>query len=153
MEIKFLADCQHHLNTVASWAFHEWHELYPDETLDDVIGDYKEYLDPNKIPFAIVAVENDTLIGTACCVMDDELPGYDHLSPWLAAVYVDPSHRKHGAGKKLVDFIIANAKKIGVKTMYLWTDAAKDWYIPQGWIEIETTEFKGHKVSVMKLDI
>ena len=128
--------------------------MYPDETLENVIQDYEGYLNRGTIPTALVAVdENDNPLGTACFLAEDELPRFDHLTPWIGAVYVDPPYRKQGFGRRIIQKILDDAKDQGFSHVHLWTDTAKKWYEQLGWYEIETTNFGGHHVSIMRYDL
>lgn len=154
MEIKYVADCPQHLEITAFWCFREWHELYPDESVEDVIEDYKGYLNRGKIPTALVAVdENDTPLGTACFLAEDELPGFEYLTPWIGAVYVDPPYRSRKIGRLLLEKIFEDARKEGFEKIHIWTHEAKNWYSKMGWFEINTTIFGGYKVSVMQYNL
>ena len=44
-----------------------------------------------------------------------------HLSSWLAGVFVDPEHRRHGVGAPLVHRVVDEATAPGVNGPYLYT--------------------------------
>ena len=67
------------------------------------------------------------LLGMASLVFDD-LPGYVHLNPWLASLFILPEHRSRGAGSQLV----SEAEKLlvlnRVPRAYLFTESASSFF-------------------------
>ena len=153
LTISFLADYPHYLDALASWSFTEWGHYFPNETLMDVVHDYQNYLAKDQIPFAIVAHKDHQAIGTACIFNNDSLPGFDHLTPWLGAVYVIEEYRRQGIGQTLVGRIVDEAKRLGNSKIYLWTGSEARWYQKQGWGLIAATMFFNQHIDVMELDI
>lgn len=153
ISISYLIDYQQHLETLASWSFHEWGHYFPGETLNDFVEDYRGYLAKDTIPLAVVAHKQGQAVGTAALFNNDSLPGFDHLTPWLAAVYVDAAYRRQGIGQALVSRIVSEANKLGNTAIYLWTGSEAAWYQKQGWQSVATTLFQGHTIDVMKRDL
>lgn len=151
--ISYLADFPQYLDGIAAWSFEEWGHYFPDETLLDFIRDYQSYLAKDRIPLAVVAHTGREAAGAACLFSNDSLPGFDHLTPWLAAVYVAREFRRQGIGQALVERIVSEAKRLGTAKLYLWTASEAPWYQKQGWRTIATTMFLGHLIDVMELDI
>jgi len=54
------------------------------------------------IPFALVAHDGEMFLGTASVIASD-LEERPQLTPWVAAVWVEPQARQHGVGGALVD--------------------------------------------------
>jgi N-acetylglutamate synthase-like GNAT family acetyltransferase len=98
---------------------------------------------------AVVAQRAGIPIGAACLFSDDSLPGFEHLTPWLAAVYVAEESRRQGVGRALVERIVAEARRLGHAQLYLWTGSEAGWYERQGWQRIAATTFFGQPIDVM----
>ena len=78
-------------------------------------------------------------------VIDDDLPGATEPGPWLAAVYVLPSHRGKGAGRALVESVSARVEG----GLWLYTEHEEQWYESMGWERVRESEINGHRVTVM----
>ncbi len=153
LTISYLADYPDYLDRIAFWSFTEWGHYFPNETLMDVVGDYQGYLAKDQIPLAIVAHKDQQAIGAACLFNEDSLPGFEHFTPWLGAVYVMKEYRRQGIGKILVERIVNEAKRLGSAKIYLWTGSETQWYQKQGWRMTATTLFFDHPIDVMELEI
>ena len=55
------------------------------------------------------------------------------LTPWLAALFVAAEFRGRGIGAALVKAIEDHARKVGTKTLYLYTSEAEAFYAGLGW--------------------
>ena len=132
---------------VAGWLIAEWPHLFPDDTeewyLDEwARGDANGTAVP---PHCVVAVDGGEIVGTASVLIDDDLPGATEPGPWLAAVYVLPSHRGKGAGRALVESVSARVKG----GLWLYTEHEEEWYESMGWTRVRESEMNGHRVTVM----
>lgn len=87
-------------DTVADRIWRAWWQPHG-HPLDHVTTRLRENLTATPIPFALVAHDGDTFLGTASVIASDlERP---LLTPWVAAVWVDEDARKRGVGAALVD--------------------------------------------------
>ncbi len=62
----------------------------------------QENLSATPIPLALVAHDGRAFLGTASVIASD-LPKRPQLTPWVAAVWVEPQARSHGIGAALVN--------------------------------------------------
>jgi len=103
---------------------------------------YKQLLEriPNchkdKLPVCLVAVVDCKCVGTIALVEND-LKGKEY-TPWLAALYVDPSFRNQGIGMQLAERLLEVAKEFGCKELYLRTETAGDYFRKLGWEFVES---------------
>ena len=58
----------------------------------------------------------------------------------LRSLVVHPSHRGQGAGKRLTDEIESFAKRKGIKTLYLLTTTAADFFTHLGYRVIQRAQ-------------
>lgn len=131
---------------VAAWCVAEWPHLFPDDTDRWYLDMYSEADSTGaRPPHALVAFDGDEIVGTASLVVDDELPGAMEPGPWLAAVYVVPSHRGHGIGRALVREVLERAEA----DVWLYTENEVTWYESMGWSRVRESAVNGHSVTVM----
>ena len=152
MKIDFLGNHQNLLPELAKLHFSEWKHLSPDKTLDDRILKLRQMAQSSDVPFVVVAIDNNQLIGSAALVNEDMKTRKD-LSPWLASVFVKPGFRKNGIGTELVRHIEDEAKRLGIKKLFLFTEHARNLYSKLGWYDLEECEYEGVNVAIMSKQI
>jgi predicted N-acetyltransferase YhbS len=75
------------------------------------------------------------------------------LAPWLAGVFVKPQCRGKGIGSELVRRIEAEARSLGVSTLYLYTPHTESLYERLGWSVTERCEYRNTNVVVMSKEL
>jgi predicted N-acetyltransferase YhbS len=75
------------------------------------------------------------------------------MSPWLAGVFVAPSHRRQGIGRALVWRGLEEARNLGLRRLYLYTPNSEGFYSNLGWLAIERTTYRDVNVVIMSYDI
>jgi predicted N-acetyltransferase YhbS len=148
MRIEYLADRAEFVPQLACLHFAEWGYLRPDETLEGRTDRLRACLGRNSIPTVVIAVSDDELCGSAMLVAHD-MDSRPKLTPWLAGVLVIPGLRRRGIGSALVERITAEARSIGVPTLYLYTPGTEEFYARRGWTLLEHCEHRGARVAVM----
>ena len=152
MEIIPLKKRVKFIPTLAGWHYGQWAYLNPESSVEHRISSLKDELHADGIPVTYVAVSKDTLLGSASLVPHDMHTRMD-LSPWLASVFVAPEHRNRGVGSALIDHVAKEAGKLGYQTIYLFTPDREAFYKRLGWTFFERTEYRGHPVPIMMLNI
>jgi len=153
MKIELLAENKNRLPTIAKWYFEEWGYLNKDKTLDKEIEKLQSYLNWNKIPLMLLAIDNDELLGVAQ-IKYHEMSIYPHKKHWLGGVYVSKKHRGKGIAKQIVLEIIVKAKKLNIRKLYLQTEILSGGLYRQiGWIPIEQVNYQSIDVLVMEKSI
>jgi GNAT superfamily N-acetyltransferase len=149
MQLPFLADAPHHLQTVAAWVYDEWLRHEPGVTLAQVEDKFRAHCQRDAIPLTILALdEAQTPLGTASLYTED-MATHPHLSPWLAAVYVAPAYRRRGVGAQLVARIEQIAADLGIAQLYLFTPDQVPFYTRLGWASHEQSTYRNHSVTIM----
>jgi len=105
------------------------------------LEDYRAHLDPmlgqDIIPFALVAYEGETYIGSVL-VIDNDLEARPRYSPWIAALWVDPDYRNQGVAAALIKEARQHIATLGYGTCYLCATADKrPYYLKQGFTLLE----------------
>jgi predicted N-acetyltransferase YhbS len=152
MDIAPLAAHMEHVEILAQWHLREWGE--PGPTSDHAFWRNCLVQSANRdhIPISYVAIDQDAVLGSISLIahnMDTHL----ELSPWLAALYVIPSHRRRGIGSALVRHLVQQAHRLEMPRLYLYTSTARDLYAKLGWRHLVEEEYEGHAVTIMALDL
>jgi predicted N-acetyltransferase YhbS len=148
ISVEPLANHPEWIRVLARWHFDEWKHLFPEWTIETVEEELSGHLDSIRIPATLVAVENSEPIGSASLIEKD-LPGWEHLTPWLASLYVRPDRRRRGIGRMLVRQAVAEARRLGVGILYLFTPGQRDFYLDLGWNVVSEAVCEGESVTVM----
>jgi predicted N-acetyltransferase YhbS len=103
-------------------------------------GLVRENLAEGPIPTALVAHEGGQFIGTVSIIACDE-DTRPHYKPWVAALWVEPEHRRRRIGAALVERAVEFAFGTGAKRVYLLAGPHRhSYYQGLGWSVIEQTE-------------
>ena len=148
MQIEYLVDYSQHISELAQLHFKEWSYLRPGESLDERTARLRASCDRNAIPTIVVALKDGKLLGSAMLLAQD-MDSHPQLTPWLAGVFVKPEYRGRGIGSALVRRIEAEARSLGISTLYLYTPQAESLYERLGWSAIERCEYRNTDVVVM----
>lgn len=150
MEIRYLAERPDLVPVVAEWLYAQFGHLNPGASLARSINRMTERLRTDGYPATVISLDNGVPTGTASLVAHDfdERPD---LSPWLASVYVDPTHRRLGLGSQLSRAIAAHAKACGAEKLYLFTPDMQSFFASIGWQELHSQQYHGVDVSIMEL--
>jgi polyamine oxidase len=139
---------------LARWHVAEWGHLYAGWDEERAVAELQAMDVPGRVPLTLCAFDGDQrdvdhLLGSVSLIDDDELPGWERTAPWLASLYVRPKARGLGLGSRLVDEVVAAARRLGVDDVHLFTDGQEDWYLERGWRTVATADAHGHAVAVM----
>ena len=139
-------------NQVASWSHRAWSIDFPSDTEQTYLDLYEQSSqNASSLPYVCVAIADDGAVtGTATLVGDDELPDFEDLSPWLAAVWVEPEHRSAGVGNAMVHHIEETASALGYTRLNLYTHDQQDWYLRHQWEIVGFGTLAHHTVTVMQ---
>src|ERR1700722_17054514 len=94
--INPLADLSAGIPKLAQWFFDEWH-AFDGRSIESIQAQLFENLNRDSVPITFVAHRNSELLGSVSLDLSD-LPPFDHLSPWLASLYVHTPFRGAGIG-------------------------------------------------------
>ena len=111
-----------------------------EEMLSDVIA-------ANDFPFTLVAVEDDRFAGTVTAIASD-LDERPELTPWIAAVWVEPEFRRSGVARAIVEQAVQTMFEQGHAQVYLYANAPmRSFYLGLGWTLLEE-KFGQHGVDI-----
>jgi GNAT superfamily N-acetyltransferase len=148
MEIRLLADVPAAIPALAEWFHAEWHH-YDGRSIAEIEAQLRDCLNRDALPITFLALSDSEVIGTVTLDTSDLLH-YDHLSPWLASLYVLPSHRREGVGRALVMHLDAFALERGILPIYLWTPGSTRLYEECGWKVLCRDVYSGLSITLMR---
>lgn len=153
MEFEYLADNKTLIPTIAKWYFEEWGYLNKDKTLVKDIENLQAYLNKDKVPLILLAIENGKPLGVVQLKFH-EMSIYTDKTHWLGGVYVSEEYRGKGIAKQIILELLAIAENLNVKTLYLQTENLDGGlYRQMGWVPIEQVKYNGLEVLVMERNI
>lgn len=134
---------------IAAWQYREWGQyeagVTPANTRDWAEG----CINSRRIPSAFVCYVDEALTGTSS-VIESDLPGFEHLHPWLANVYVEPQYRNMGIGARLIEYAAKFAASLGTRELFLYTFDKVPYYERMGWRTQQGTTYIGKPITIMK---
>jgi len=145
MQINYLADHLDAVPLLAEWHHHEWKEA----TLELTAAELRTHTSRRQIPTTFVAIDEGRVIGSTSLLTAD-LSGWEHLTPWVASVFVAPEYRCRGVGRALIARAVEEARQLGVSEVYLFTASKQDYYARLGWQTLGRAPFKGKEVVIMR---
>ena len=146
MTIEYLADHPNFVPTLAQWQHDEFGES--GGSVRARMARLQRSSERDGIPLTVVALADDELLGSASLVEHD-MDTRPELAPWLASVFVAPLHRRRGVGAKLVRRIMAEASRLNISVLYLYTVHSERFYAELGWTLQERTIYREQKVAIM----
>jgi GNAT superfamily N-acetyltransferase len=150
VKIAFLAENPQHLPELSRWLYEEWDARHLHGSLEQREQDLERRMNRDQLPLALVALRGETLLGTASLRWQEvEIrPQYEH---WLSTVYVHPPYRHGGVGALLVQAAAAQAERLGIGELYLYTRRAESeaWYARLGWQPVERPIYQGRPAVIM----
>lgn len=148
MRIDYLSDHPEALPTLARWQHAEWGHLRPNDTLEKRTERLQRFSNGNRIPLTVVALDGPEVLGSASLIEHD-METRMELTPWLAGVYVGEQYRRHGIGAELVRRIMAEAGRLKVPVLYLYTVHSEQFYAALGWQLMERTSYRDQNIVIM----
>ena len=148
MKIDYLADHPEFLRTLAEWQHGEWGHLRPGDSVEARMARLRNFSECDRIPLTVVAHDDGELLGSASLIPHD-MDTRMELTPWLAGVFVAPAHRRRGIGAALVRRVMAEAGRLSVPVLYLYTVHSEKFYASLGWSLQEHSTYHGHDIVIM----
>ena len=148
MTIEYLADHPEFLPTLAQWQHAEWGHSNPGDSVEARMTRLQGSCERERIPLTVVAHEKGELLGSASLIPHD-METRMELTPWLASVFVGAEHRRRGIGAQLVQRIMAEAARLEVPLLYLYTVHSETFYANLGWSLQEYASYREQKVAIM----
>lgn len=156
MRIESLAGHHHLAPVLGEWHYAQWGHLYPCDVwnADMATKEFQAMASSTSSDRTWVAFDGDSrrahdLLGSVSLLASDDLAGYEHLTPWLASMYVVPAARGRGVASALVAHLLMAAREDGYENVYLFTSGQDDFWRALGWRVIAEVDTAGHPAIVM----
>ena len=149
MTIQPLANHREHLPALAGYWVTEWAHLYRDWDENKARQEVETQNTDRRLPTTLVALEGTELLGSVSLIFDD-LPGHDHLNPWLASLYVLPSCRGKSVGSALVKEAEQVFQQNGFHQAYLFTERTEKFFEMLGWQLMKKSHCHEHPVVILQ---
>ena len=119
--------------------------------LGTISGRLRANMTATPVPFALIAHDGAAFLGTASVIASD-LAERPQLTPWVAAVWVEPDARQRGVGGALVNRATKDCFDLGFDRAYLCARPLRTTYYERlGWTSIEQ-EVGPRRLSVFMRD-
>jgi len=117
LKIKQLSECPEHLDTVGRWIYDQWWRT-PDNSPEVVLSLLRTHTEKDTVPLTIVALEEDTPVGS-CCIIDNDCVHRPQYTPWVAAVFVKEKLRCRGIASHILQEASRVAKRGNLNGLYI----------------------------------
>lgn len=152
LRIELLADHPYLVPLLADWFYKEWGGRRPEDSLEKFTDRLRSRMNRTTLPLALISFLEEEPIGSAVLKIR-EMETHPQYEYWLGSVFLLEEYRGRGLGTELVKAATEEAARFGVKTLYLYTRGSELFYSRLGWQEIEKPIFRGHQVTIMKLNL
>lgn len=156
VQIESLAGHHHLAPLLGAWHHSEWGHLYPSEVWNAEIAtaEFEAMALSTSADRTWIAFDGETrraedVLGSVSLMASDDLAGYEHVTPWLASMFVAPAARGRGVASALGDHLLAAATDAGHGEVYLFTSGQDDFWSARGWRVIAEVETAGNPAIVM----
>jgi predicted N-acetyltransferase YhbS len=126
----------------------EWGHLYTDWTADAALQELLNEPPFNRLPATLVAVKDRVLLGSVSVIYDD-LPGWPHLNPWVASLYVVEPERGKGIGSVLLSAAEALLRNHSIPRAHVFTEHHATYFQRFGWLRYADSKANGHDVVIL----
>jgi GNAT superfamily N-acetyltransferase len=152
--IDYLKNHEAGIPRLAMYSHQEWKPVYDraQMTFDDVVRSYAQRVNTDVLPLALVAIYQGTIIGTGSLKLQD-LDVRPQFTPWLGGLFVVEAYRGRGVASALIRRLIAEARRLDIHRLYLWTPTAAELYAKFGWVNLEKLDYCGYRISIMKNEL
>lgn len=153
MQLLLLSERPESIAKIAKWYSDEWGYIGEGRSTAELEKKLSEYLNDDKLPLIMLALENEKLIGAAQ-LRFHEMDIYPEREHWLGGAYVESAYRGQGVAERLIKAIIDKASSLKVANINLQTEnMAGGLYSKLGWQAVEQVTYHGIKVLVMEKSI
>lgn len=156
MQIESLEGHHHLVPLLSAWHYSEWGHLYPHDVWNAELAaaEFETMASSTSADRTWIAFEGATrttqdVLGSVSLMASDDLAGYEHLTPWLASMFVAPTARGRGVASALVDHLLAAAGEAGHDVVYLFTAGQAAFWSARGWQIIADVDTAGTPMVVM----
>ncbi|MBU3748874.1 MAG: FAD-binding protein [Mycobacterium sp.] len=156
VQIELLTGLGHLAPVLAGWHHAEWGHLYADDVWNFrvAVREFETMAEPGSHDRTWVAFDGpartaEAVIGSVSLAVTDDLPGFEHLTPWLASMFVAPAARGRGVSRALTEALMAGALADGHEVVHLFTAGQQQFWADRGWSVVAGVHSQGQPAVVM----
>ncbi|MGF1670562.1 MAG: GNAT family N-acetyltransferase [Balneolaceae bacterium] len=150
MTFKYLADHKESIPVIAKWYFNQWEHTGKVNSVEEISLKLQNYLNRDKIPLMLLAVDNDEITGVAQ-LKYREMDIYPDKEHWIGGIFVPEKYRGYGVAARLIEKTKEVARSLSVSILHLQTERLDGGlYRHLGWEPVEQIKYKGLDVLVME---
>lgn len=153
VKIELLVDHPESIPLLKSWFEREWAPYYGPGGPGNAERDLRKSCNRSDLPLTLVAVFGDQVCGTAA-LKKESVTTHSHLTPWLAALLVDPEFRRRGVGEQLIAAVEETARGLGFSCIYVGTGEGsgtpESALRKRGWEFVDREPYFVSEVSIFK---
>jgi predicted N-acetyltransferase YhbS len=150
-ELRYLPADPALVELIAGWHQETWGHL-TGRSHEERIREFDAQLESERIPLTVVAFEGGRAVGSAS-LLESDMDSHPDWAPWLASVFVLPEFRRRGIGERLCRRIVAEARRLRVPRLYLFTPDKAPFYRKLGWQTIGEEAYRGEDVTTMRIEL
>lgn len=136
MEIIKLTSSNNKIFDKICMLYYNFYGVRSNESLEEVKLMFEHSINEEKLPQTFVALIDGEAVGMYQISVFDDLKSRPDIYPWLINVYVAEEYRGRNVFRELMNTVNENAKKIGIRELYLYTKY-NNLYEKFGWQYIE----------------
>ncbi len=150
--VRDLAEVPDLVPVLVGWYRTEWEPYYGPSGPGDAARDLAAAADgTDRLPICLVALgPGGAPLGTVSLKLES-LPSHRHLSPWIAALLVEPGMRGRGVGTALIEAAEAQASRLGFECLYLASSRMRTYLEGRGYERIDEAETLRERTPVYRL--
>lgn len=149
LEFAYLADCPEALPQLAEWFYQEWGREDQGHSPATAAARLRQRMQRGRLPLTMVALLDGQAVGSYSLKIR-EMHTHPQYLHWLGAVYVQEALRGQGYGSAIVRHAAAEAARLGVRELHLYTHSHEPFYAHLGWTPIERPQYEGRQVVIMR---
>ena len=130
MTIVKLSERPQWVPALLTWIRTEWPERVTPEDAP-LIARLLAANESDKFPTTLVMVESEKPVAFISLIKY-QVKNWEHLTHWVDALIVAPTHRGNGLASELLAFAAARANLLGIRELHAYTDKLT-LYGKQGW--------------------
>ena len=153
LTIGYLADHPEALPALAEAFRAESPAYFGAEPTEDIVARLlAPTLQRSALPLTLVTYQDATLVGTVA-LRHDSISTRPDLGPWIAALHVLLPFRGRGIGAQLIRAAEAEARRLGLLTLYAGSGRAAPLFVRCGWQALETIPYHGETLTLLRREL
>lgn len=137
MNIALLADHAGCIDELAAWYEAAWAPYYGEQGPGDARADLVSRCSRSRLPIGLVAIDNDTVLGTAALDRD----ATTGLAPSVVGLLVAREHRRRGIASALLEAAERLAADLRHDELFISTSVLGELLQRNGWLKKSDVEF------------